>query len=66
MFFYGVIVCVGGVGSIGYLAMTSQLMCVEWGATTANIMVGILSTIGDNIPVMFAMLTVEPKMSMVQ
>ncbi|MDH5229752.1 MAG: sodium:proton antiporter NhaD [Gammaproteobacteria bacterium] len=63
LFFYGVILCVGGLGFIGYLALTSEVMYVEWGATTANVMVGILSAIVDNIPVMFAVLTMEPEMS---
>jgi len=66
MFFYGVILCVGGLGFIGYLGLTSQVMYGEWGATTANVMVGILSAIVDNIPVMFAVLTMQPDMSMGQ
>lgn len=63
MFFYGVILCVGGLGFIGYLAMASQTMYTGWGATPANITVGILSAIVDNIPVMFAVLTMNPEMS---
>ncbi|MBA3007915.1 MAG: sodium:proton antiporter NhaD [Proteobacteria bacterium] len=63
MFFYGVILCVGGLGFIGYLAMASQTMYTGWGATPANIMVGVLSAIVDNIPVMFAVLTMKPEMS---
>lgn len=63
MFFYGVILCVGGLGFIGYLAMASHTMYTGWGATTANITVGILSAIVDNIPVMFAVLTMNPDMS---
>ena len=66
MFFYGVILCVGGLGFIGYLGMVSQVMYVEWGATAANVMVGILSAIVDNIPVMFAVLSMQPDMSMGQ
>jgi len=66
MFFYGIILCVGGLGVIGYLALTSEVMYVEWGATQANVMVGILSAIVDNIPVMFAVLTMQPEMSMGQ
>jgi len=66
MFFYGVILCVGGLGFIGYLGLTSQMIYGEWGATTANVMVGILSAIVDNIPVMFAVLTMQPDMSMGQ
>ncbi|MBA3016487.1 MAG: sodium:proton antiporter NhaD [Proteobacteria bacterium] len=63
MFFYGVILCVGGLGFIGYLGMASHTMYTGWGATYANIMVGILSAIVDNIPVMFAVLTMKPEMS---
>lgn len=63
MFFYGVILCVGGLGFIGYLALVSQTMYTGWGATPANITVGVLSAIVDNIPVMFAVLTMMPDMS---
>jgi NhaD family Na+/H+ antiporter len=63
MFFYGVILSVGGLGFLGYLAMTSQVMYAGWGATSANVMVGVLSAIVDNIPVMFAVLTMLPEMS---
>ena len=63
MFFYGVILCVGGLGFIGYLSSVSQIMYQGWGATAANTMVGVLSAIVDNIPVMFAVLTMAPEMS---
>ncbi len=62
-FFYGVILCVGGLGFMGYLAMVSHVMYESWGATPANVTVGILSAIIDNIPVMFAVLTMLPDMS---
>jgi len=63
MFFYGVILCVGGLGALGYLGVLSSLMYGGLGATNANILVGILSAIVDNIPVMFAVLTMSPDMS---
>ncbi|HHC74366.1 MAG TPA: sodium:proton antiporter [Thiothrix sp.] len=63
MFFYGVILCVGGLGALGYLGVVSQLMYNDLGATNANILVGLLSAIVDNIPVMFAVLTMNPEMS---
>jgi len=63
LFFYGVVLCVGGLGFLGYLSMASELMYTQWGATNANIAVGILSAIVDNIPVMFAVLTMNPDMS---
>ena len=66
LFFYGVVLAVGGLGFIGYLSMASQVMYVDWGATQANVVVGVLSAIVDNIPVMFAVLTMMPDMSMGQ
>jgi hypothetical protein len=63
MFFYGVVLCVGGLGFIGYLSLVSQAIYVDWGATPANVLVGVLSAIVDNIPVMFAVLTMNPEMS---
>ncbi|MGB5444826.1 MAG: sodium:proton antiporter NhaD [Psychromonas sp.] len=63
LFFYGVILCVGGLGQFGYLAVTSEFMYIGLGATWANILVGFLSAIVDNIPVMFAVLTMNPEMS---
>ena len=65
-FFYGVILAVGGLGFIGYLSMTSEFMYGELGATTANILVGVLSAIVDNIPVMFAVLSMQPDMNELQ
>jgi len=76
LFFYGVVLCVGGLGFIGYLSLASSMMYTEWGAalglsasmnaTPANIVVGVLSAIIDNIPVMFAVLTMMPDMSLGQ
>ncbi len=63
LFFYGVVVAVGGLGFLGYLALASDIMYSQWGATSANIAVGLLSAIVDNIPVMFAVLTMNPNMS---
>jgi len=65
-FFYGVILAVGGLGFIGYLGMTSEFMYGQLGPTTANILVGVLSAIVDNIPVMFAVLSMQPAMDELQ
>ncbi|WP_031434199.1 sodium:proton antiporter NhaD [Methylomarinum vadi] len=65
-FFYGVIMSVGGLGFMGYLSNASEFMYGQLGATTANILVGILSAIVDNIPIMFAVLTMSPNMSETQ
>jgi Na+/H+ antiporter NhaD/arsenite permease-like protein len=36
------------------------------GATTANILIGVLSAVVDNIPIMFAVLSMNPDMSLGQ
>ncbi len=66
LFFYGVVLCVGGLGFIGYLEMVSERLYVEMGATFANVAVGVLSAVIDNIPIMFAVLTMSPDMSLGQ
>jgi len=63
LFFYGVVVCVGGLGFIGYLSMISETMYSAWDPTYANVFVGVLSSVIDNIPVMFAVLSMQPDMS---
>jgi len=63
LFFYGGVVAVGGVGFLGYLALASDVMYNQWGATSANITVGVLSAVVDNIPVMFAVVTRNPEMA---
>lgn len=64
LFFYGVVMCVGGLSLLGYLSVISQVMYSQWDPIAANITVGILSAIVDNIPVMFAVLTMNPELSM--
>ena len=62
LFFYGVLMCVGGLSAFGYLAYTAEVTYIDLGATYANVLVGILSAIVDNIPVMYAVLTMFPSM----
>ncbi len=66
LFFFGVIMCVGGLGFIGYLDSVAQYMYVDLGPTIANALVGIFSAIVDNIPVMVAVLQMNPTMDMQQ
>ena len=66
LFFFGVIFCVGGLGTIGYLAYVSHYLYEGLGATNANIIAGLLSAVVDNIPVMFAILTMNPEMDTYQ
>ena len=57
------ILCVGGLGALGYLTVVSELIYTDLGPTKANVLVGFLSSVVDNIPVMFAVLTMNPEMS---
>jgi len=66
LFFFGVVFAVGGLGYIGYLELLSGAMYEGLGATTANIMVGLISAIVDNIPVMFAVLNMGVDMDLYQ
>ncbi|MGR9105649.1 MAG: sodium:proton antiporter NhaD [Gammaproteobacteria bacterium] len=66
MFFFGVVFAVGGLGYIGYLKLVSAGMYGGLGPTTANILVGLLSAIVDNIPVVFAVLSMAPDMDLYQ
>jgi Na+/H+ antiporter NhaD/arsenite permease-like protein len=66
MFFYGVVLCVGGLAAFGYLAQLSDFLYGDFGATWANISVGVASAIVDNVPVMFAVLSMNPDMPLGQ
>ena len=63
MFFYGVILGVGALGTLGYLALTSRALYDGLGPTAANVLVGVLSAMIDNVPVMFAVLSMNPAMA---
>ncbi|AUB82263.1 sodium:proton antiporter NhaD [Candidatus Thiodictyon syntrophicum] len=66
LFFYGVVMCVAGLGYVGYLSLASEVMYLQWGPTAANIGVGLVSAVVDNIPVMFAVLSMNPQMDQTQ
>ncbi|MGZ8224365.1 MAG: sodium:proton antiporter NhaD [Methylobacter sp.] len=66
LFFFGVVFAVGGLGYIGYLELLSVSMYDGLGPTTANILVGVISAIVDNIPVMFAVLNMNLDMDLYQ
>ena len=66
LFFFGVLTAVGALQYIGYLALISESMYGTLGPTTSNIIVGVLSAIVDNIPVMYAVLKMSPEMGLDQ
>jgi NhaD family Na+/H+ antiporter len=63
LFFFGVIMCVGALGYCGYLALASQWFYGDLGPTAANTLVGLLSAVLDNIPMMVAVLQMNPEMN---
>ncbi len=66
LFFFGVLTAVGALQYIGYLALVSAVMYGNLGPTFSNVLVGILSAIVDNIPVMYAVLKMDPTMALDQ
>jgi NhaD family Na+/H+ antiporter len=66
LFFFGVIMCVGGLSFIGYLEHVSAYFYGQLGPTIANTLVGIMSAVIDNIPIMVAVLEMHPHMGMDQ
>lgn len=63
LFFYGVMISVGGLSFIGYLVLTSDFLYGTIDPTIANILVGIASAFVDNGAIMLAVLTMMPDMS---
>ena len=63
LFFFGIIFAVGGLGVAGYLAIASSYLYGDLGPTFANIAIGVAGAAFDNIPLMFAVLTMNPDMS---
>lgn len=63
LFFYGVMVSVGGLSFIGYLTLTSQYLYTDLDPTLANVLVGIVSAFIDNGTIMYAVLTMAPDIS---
>jgi Na+/H+ antiporter NhaD/arsenite permease-like protein len=63
LFFYGVVLCVGGLGALGYLSLLSENSYASLGPSLTNIAVGVASAVIDNIPIMFAVLSMNPEMS---
>lgn len=66
LFFYGIMLCVGGLGAIGYLHSLSTFLYGGFGPTSANVFIGVLSAVVDNIPLTFAVLTMHPSMDLGQ
>ncbi|AJC48469.1 sodium:proton antiporter NhaD [Allofrancisella guangzhouensis] len=75
LFFYGILISVQGLAALGYLEVASQYIYTDMlsiapslfsAHTQANTIIGIFSAIVDNIPVMFAVLSMHPTMEHTQ
>jgi Na+/H+ antiporter NhaD/arsenite permease-like protein len=66
LFFYGVMLCVGGIGAVGYLERFSNFLYAGFGDTAANISIGLLSSVAGNIPITYAVITMNPQMDLGQ
>ena len=66
LFFYGVLMSVGGLATLGYLELASSHLYGRLGPTAANTILGMSSAIVDNIPIMYAVLQMHPVMDHAQ
>jgi len=66
LFFFGVIFAVGGLDYAGHLALVSESTYGHLGPTIANILIGFMSAFIDNIPITFAVLSMDPSMAVDQ
>lgn len=66
LFFFGILTAVGALQYLGYLAVTSHIIYGTLGPTIANIFIGLFSAVVDNIPVMYAVLKMNPDMGIDQ
>ena len=66
LFFFGVLSAVGALQYAGYLALVSHNLYDVIGPTWSNVVIGVLSAIVDNIPMMFAILKMDPNMGIDQ
>ncbi len=63
LFFFGIIFSIGGLGVLGYMQIASVALYQGLGADVANILLGTVSAVIDNIPMMFAVLQMNPDMN---
>lgn len=66
LFFFGILTAVGALQYIGYLSLLSTNLYGRFGNTSANVAVGVFSAIVDNIPLMYAVLQMNPPMNLDQ
>lgn len=62
LFFGGVLLSVGGLAFLGWLELASTQLYGQFGATAANVALGVASAVIDNVPIMSAVLQMQPTM----
>ncbi len=62
LFFCGVLLSVGGLAALGWMELLSHQLYGRFGATTANVALGVASALVDNVPIMSAVLQMNPAM----
>ena len=63
LFFAGVMLCISGLAQFGWLATVNNALYGNFGATNANIAVGPLSALLDNVPLVYGILEMHPQMA---
>ncbi|MFQ5353583.1 MAG: sodium:proton antiporter NhaD [Thermodesulfobacteriota bacterium] len=66
LFFFGIITAVGALQYMGYLVLLNHHLYEGFGPTTANIAIGLFSSIVDNIPLTYAVIQMDPSMGLDQ
>ena len=63
LFFLGVMFSLSGLAQFGWLATANNALYGQFGATIANIFVGPLSALLDNVPLVYGILQMRPEMA---
>jgi len=62
LFFFGIMFSIGGLAHLGWLALANNALYAGLSPTLANIFVGPLSAVLDNVPLVYAVLQMNPQM----
>lgn len=62
LFLLGILMSVAGLAAMGWLLLASEALYSELGTTVANILVGLMSALVENVPMMFTVLGMRPAM----
>lgn len=66
LFFLGVMFSLSGLAQFGFLASANAALYGNFGATTANILIGPLSALLDNVPLVYGIIEMHPTMAQSQ